>query len=416
MYNFIGDNPTTLYKNALDALIKEGDEVRPRDKLVKELRPTAIEFTNPLNRTTFLGTRKINPFFQIAESLWIISGRADVDWLTKFNANMATFSDDGKFFNASYGERIVCWGNNSPRGVKSDNQLNQIIDVYKRFIADKDTRQATIAIGNPSFDNYDYLVGGGKDIACNLYITFKIRHNKLTMTVFNRSNDLHWGTFGANLCQFTTIQELLCSMLRNSGCEKFENLELGTYCQFTDSLHIYMEDYGAKINDEVLNYYNEHEYVEPHFECKNEPRMNMSIYQFAEFIQEYWKIIDPLISDDKFFTNVDYGVSSAALDSLIESFRQRGIIDDYWAFACKSMYLYRHYKMGNYKYVQEILDELPSCMWKISMMHFIKDKMSKELFSKDSNSMSHYQEQVATILDDLVDEDSRDAVRSYIEI
>ena len=211
MYSITGDNPTQLYYQAIQDLINEGDECAPRGKRVKELRPASVEFTQPFNRVSFLRTRHVNPFFMLAEAWWIISGRADVEWLTKFNANMSSFSDDGVWFNAPYGERLRTWGKNAAHNIVL-NPLDQLRDAYIKLADDKDTRQAVMVISNPHFDNSRYTLGErGKDIACNLVITFKIRNNKLHMTVFNRSNDVHWGLWGANLNQFTSIQELMAT-------------------------------------------------------------------------------------------------------------------------------------------------------------------------------------------------------------
>ena len=78
MYQVIYDYPTVMYFKALRDLVEIGDKVAPRGKLISELRPACFEFGNPYNRVTFLRGRRINPFFQIAESLWILSGRAEV--------------------------------------------------------------------------------------------------------------------------------------------------------------------------------------------------------------------------------------------------------------------------------------------------------------------------------------------------
>lgn len=101
---FSGDNPTQLYLDALISLLKEGDEVSPQGKPVKEIRPAIFEYKNADNKVTFLRGRTINPFFQLAEAMWILAGRSDVKWLTQYNRNMASFSDDGETFNAPYGE------------------------------------------------------------------------------------------------------------------------------------------------------------------------------------------------------------------------------------------------------------------------------------------------------------------------
>ena len=64
MYNLSNDSPSAMYLQATRDLVNFGDEVKPRGKLVAELRPACIEFENPYNRVTFLEGRRINPFFQ----------------------------------------------------------------------------------------------------------------------------------------------------------------------------------------------------------------------------------------------------------------------------------------------------------------------------------------------------------------
>lgn len=413
MYTFSGDNPTTLYKEILDKLYKEGDELSPRGKLIKELRPASIEYTNPYNRTTFLATRRINPFFQLAESFQIISGINDAKWLSMFNANMINFSDDGKTYNAFYGERLRHWGNNSPKGVLSEKALDQLYDVYKRILEDKDTRQAMAAIGNPTFDNYEYLnVEKGKDIACNLYITFKVRNNKLHMVVFNRSNDLHWGTMGANLCQFSTIQETLCSWLRNSGNDEFKNLTVGSYHQVADSLHIYLDSYGAKVTDDVLDYYKEHEYVEPVFNFSEEPRINSSYEKFQESLDFYWNNLDKYIVTDN--------LPDKDINNFVNTVSMRvrqGYLDEYVAFTVKSMMAYRLLKQHDFDNTFIILWLLPSCQWKVSMMYFVK-KFIENI--KDENEKKTCTYRYNSIVNDLVfhllDKDSKKQLEEYLTI
>ena len=96
---FNGENPSNLYVQALHALMSEGDKCSPRGKDILEVRPAIFEFTKPTNRVTFLKGRVINPFFQLAESLWILAGRSDVKWLSVYNKSIAQFSDDGEYFN-----------------------------------------------------------------------------------------------------------------------------------------------------------------------------------------------------------------------------------------------------------------------------------------------------------------------------
>lgn len=396
MYCLQGENPTKMYLQSIKDLMANGDEVSPRGKLVKELRPACIEFLNPYSRVTFLGGRRINPFFQVAESLWILSGKADVEWLTKFNANMSMFSDDGKWFNAPYGERIRTWNKNALHNVVI-NPIDQLADAYRKLVNDKDTRQAVIVISNPMFDNSKYTIDEkGKDIACNLVITFKIRHDALNMTVFNRSNDTHWGVFGANLCQFSTIQETLLNWLRKSGNTELSSLKMGTYNQITDSLHIYMDSYGSKCTDDVMDYYKENpeEELEVDFLLDSdkgnfEPRMRLSAEEFDAFISVFWSVINPYLMDDETLIDDERCEEVFGKVGLVDGMYRRGVIDDYWLMVIQAMLSYRLVKIGVLSKALNYMSVMADCQWKVSMMFFLKTfiykqegNMKEEYYSK----------------------------------
>ena len=373
MYCINGDNPTKMYFQALSDLVDQGDRVAPRGKLIREMRPACLEFTNPLNRVTFLRGRRINPFFQIAESLWILSGRADVGWLEKFNKNIAQFSDDGKWFNAPYGERMRTWNKNAMHGFIL-NPVDQLVDVYLKLMADPDTRQAVIVLSNPLFDNSNYTINEhGKDICCNLCLTFKIRQNKLHMTVFNRSNDIHWGLFGANLCQFSTIQEVLYSWLRHSGDSRFEQLEMGSYNHITDSLHVYLDDYGSELTDKVLTQYqtkSARDTLNIPFIFPYEPRMSLSVAAFDEFLLIFWSTISPVLMDDEKL--MDANIREEIFEKRLGNWVKQGKIDQYWKFAVQVMLVYRLIKLHQMGAALVVLAGTQSCQWKVSMLHFIK--------------------------------------------
>lgn len=390
MKSFEGINPTQLYYDVFKEVYENGDTLSPRGKAIKEIRPASVTFKDPRKRVTFLGGRKINPFFQIAESLWILSGRADVDWLAKFNENMRTFSDDGRYFNGSYGERMRHWNKNDLHNIII-NPIDQLFDVYRKIIHDKDTRQAVIVLSNPLFDNSHYTIDeNGKDICCNLILTFKVRNDKLHLTVFNRSNDVHWGLFGANLCQFTTIQETLWSWLKYSGKKEFENLELGEYCQVTDSLHLYLEDYGAKCNEEVLNFYSDKDAIFiPNINLTQNIKMSLNEVDFDNFLEAYWSLVDKYVMSDDILSNPKgYKVVLGLIDSLydgdfviddgtalVNKFSAK--VDEYWYFGLKAMLCYRLFKLGNFDNMLTVLEKLETCETKLSMIEFMKTSISK---------------------------------------
>lgn len=403
MYVFNGVNPTRMYYDALNKLVKSGDEVSPRGKLVKELRPAVFEYEYPLNRVTFLGSRRINPFFQVAESLWILSGKSDVDWLCKFNANMKEFSDNGVDFNAPYGERIRAWNQNNAHNIII-NPIDQLLDVYKKLENDKDTRQAVVVISNPMFDNSNYTIGEkGKDIACNLVFTFKIRNDKLDITVFNRSNDLHWGVMGANLCQFSTIQEVVARWL---------GVSVGRYCQITDSLHIYLDTYGSKCTDEVMEYYSKPEYVsiDADFTCVDEPRMSLEVDEFHRLLECYWTGIDPFLMDDDYLKSCENIMS---IREFLSDLHFKSVLDDYWYFVIKSMLAYRLNKLGNLEACMDIVSELVNCQIKVSMMYFMKNFVKK---ANNPSITDIYNETVKDLLDNLVNPQMMTDLEMYLSL
>jgi len=354
---YYDDNPSEMYFQAITDLVNRGEEVFPKGKRIKELRPVIFGYKNPLKRVTFLKGRVINPFFQLAEAYWIATGGSDVGSLTDYNKSIAQFSDDGKYFNAPYGERLRHWGKNDARGVQGIN-LDQLVDVYKKLLSDPDTRQAVAFIGNPEFDNSEYTLNKGKDIACNLNIKFKIRQGKLDINVDNRSNDLHWGVFGANLCQFSTIQELMASWLE---------VGVGEYFQSTDSLHIYMDDFGAKITDKVLDaykgYYTEGKKIEE-FYFENEPRFSCSLEEFKAMQEIFNKVINPLLTTDEIYER------SATFQSMLDLISSV-TTDEYLRLTFYAMAVKQAHNRDKVSMILEGLDRMPMCGWKISCLRWL---------------------------------------------
>lgn len=105
-------------------------------------------------------------------------------------------------------------------------------------------------------NNHNYFVGSGVLVGnCNTSLDFKLRDNKLDLTVFNRSNDIIWGFSGVNLFIFTYLQEVIANTL---------NVELGKYYHISNSMHLYENMY--KRADLILknyskwNFYDEYNY------------------------------------------------------------------------------------------------------------------------------------------------------------
>lgn len=228
-----------------------------RDGNVKEILDFKTIIKNPYRRVVGGYNRNINPFFLLAEAMWIFTGRKDVKFLSMFNKNMEKFSDDGKVFHAPYGFRLRHWGVRSEDKFCEENLhaaqgYDQITDAIRIFDNNPNTRQVVLSIWNPDLD----LGTKTKDIPCNDIIMMKIRNGKLITTIQNRSNDLHWG-LPTNIFQFSFITEIISACL---------GIELGTQTHNSQSLHIYdwnnITDvmYNSNESNELYSEVNAHEY------------------------------------------------------------------------------------------------------------------------------------------------------------
>lgn len=203
---------------ALALLRDTGIKVAPRGMPTIELpTPFATTYENPSEMVLFDAVRDANPWFHLFESLWVLHGRDDVQFLQWFLPRMADFSDDGGKFHAPYGYRM-----------RHSFGFDQIEFCIKALSEDHDTRQAVISIWDPAIDWKKT-----KDRPCNTLVMFKVRNNKLRMTVCNRSNDAILGAYGANVVQFSTLLKYVAG---------YVGVEIGTYTQMSDSFHVYEDN------------------------------------------------------------------------------------------------------------------------------------------------------------------------------
>lgn len=182
--------------------------------------PVTTVYHYPAERVLFHEGRDANPIFHLMESIWMLAGRRDVAFLKQFNSTIGRFSDDGSVFNAAYGYR---W--------RHHFGFDQLITLIETIKSDPGSRQAVLQMWDPSD-----LVRVTKDKACNMSAVFEVRDNKLNMTVFNRSNDIWWGAYGANAVHFSFLQEFVAAAT---------GYRLGVYRQVSNNLHLYEKLYAA---------------------------------------------------------------------------------------------------------------------------------------------------------------------------
>ena len=238
----------------------EGEKLSSRNGTTLEIpEPVTTTYHLPWERVITCPVRDANPFFHLMESLWIIKGRQDVKFLNEFNKRMVDYSDDGIIFNAPYGHRI--------RNHGVADQLEQVIDT---LALDPTSRQAVCQI----WDQND-LMKDTKDKACNMSIVFRIRNGELCITVYNRSNDMIWGAYGANAVQFSMIQEYVAARL---------GIPMGTYDQVSNSFHVYLEGPGGALWDKLEHYHsNVPQPIDIYEEAEGKDLILMDKTQMREF-------------------------------------------------------------------------------------------------------------------------------------
>ena len=221
-------------------LLEKGQEVESRAGNTKELTFVNIELTHPMEREVLLPSRKASYPAQIAETMWVLAGRNDMQFLSKYLPRARQFSDDGLVWRAGYGPRLRNAGIRinddiyDPRfALESVDPLWNVVDLLRR---DPETRQAVIGIWSNNLDS------GVKslDIPCNNWLHFLARDGKLNLHVATRSNDIIWGWSGINQFEWSALLQLVAELT---------GLDVGSLHFSISSLHLYERHYekAAKI-------------------------------------------------------------------------------------------------------------------------------------------------------------------------
>lgn len=210
---------------ALRMLDEEGIRRESRAGTVLEFpEPVVTVYSRPEERVIFWPERDYNIAFVLYEALWMLSGRDDLEPLTRYVKDFGKFSDDGRKLHGAYGRR---WRKFSEDDHTFDvrDQLSIIVERLKK---DPKDRRCVLQIWDARLD----LDSPSKDVPCNDMATFQIdSENRLNMTVFCRSNDVLWGCYYANAFHFGFLMEYMAARI---GCK------LGTYSQVSVNWHGYL--------------------------------------------------------------------------------------------------------------------------------------------------------------------------------
>ena len=212
-------NSTTAFVDGLRAILDFGEVIDVRGREVKEVRARIYQIASPAQRTYVLPHRNNSVFGTIAETIWVLAGRNDIGYLSRYLSRASKFSDDGATWRAGYGPRLRAWSG-----------IDQIAEVRRLLLADPASRRAVVGLFDPAVDFQE-----SKDVPCNNWLQFMIRDGKLDMLATIRSNDAVWGFSGINTFEWSVLQEMVAH---------WTGTEVGTFTYFIGSFHLYKHHYS----------------------------------------------------------------------------------------------------------------------------------------------------------------------------
>ena len=208
-------------------LKNEGKLSSPRGQLVLEVENFNYELSPGVRFQNFK-CRNFKLSYAKREVLWYIVGnKFDTSICEHAKMWRSLVNADGSI-NSNYGQYVF-------------SAQNQFDNVVKQLSSDKDSRRASIVILNK-----DHLFMETNDVPCTYSMNFRIRENKLNMSVMMRSQDAIFG-MGNDAPAFSIIHEMVLCALR----ETYPTLEYGMYHHAANSFHCYERHF--KMLDEICS-------------------------------------------------------------------------------------------------------------------------------------------------------------------
>lgn len=202
--------------DGISALMDAGSEVTVSSQRTKELLHRVTVLERPLERFLFIPERCNDVFAQIAEALWVVAGRNDVEWLSRYLPRAGDFSADGGVtWRGAYGPRLRRWG----------GAIDQFDAVRRLLTEDPMSRRAVMSLFDPQCD-----FAATVDIPCNNWLSWIVRDGRLHLAVAVRSNDAVWGFSGANAFEWSVLHEMLAHWL---------GVGVGQQTWLATSFHVY---------------------------------------------------------------------------------------------------------------------------------------------------------------------------------
>jgi thymidylate synthase len=215
------------YVDLVQHVLKHGKEAAPRGMKTREIEDAVIRIDDVHNTLPLGVGRGTVAGIGAVEACQLLAGVSMPKLVMEIGPQFKNYTEDNGLFHGAYGLRTV-------------DQYGPIIERLKN---DPDSRQAVVTIWDPKLD----LLPSKRDYPCTILHQFRIRDNKLNMSVYMRSNDV-WLGAAYDFFQFTRVQIAMASVL---------GIKPGKYTHHVGSLHIYEQHYdmaeNLKYTDKYVN-------------------------------------------------------------------------------------------------------------------------------------------------------------------
>lgn len=208
------DNGVNGYVDLVRWVLTHGEDVAPRGQNTREIEDATIFIKDVYNTLPLKVNRGTVPGIGAVEACQLLAGVSTPRTVLAVGPQFSNFTEDNGLFHGAY-------------GLRTNGQYESVIGRLKH---DPNTRQAVVTIWDPKLDLLPYK----RDYPCTVLHQFRIRNNRLNMSVYMRSNDV-WLGAAYDFFQFTRVQIAIASVL---------GIEPGSYAHHVGSLHIYEQHYG----------------------------------------------------------------------------------------------------------------------------------------------------------------------------
>jgi thymidylate synthase len=219
-------NSTTFLKMYAD--LAKGKICMPRNQKILEVEDYQMVLDAGDSCITSFKARKLNFKYAVNELIWYIKADPYDTSIEKYASMWPKIKQPEGFYYSNYGQYMFAGGG----GIKW---------AIEELTRDKDSRRAAFP-----FLNRKHCFADNKDMVCTYAMSFRIREDKLNMSVSMRSNDAIFGLTNDVFC-FWMVHKMVFAILKRA----YPDLKIGRYTHKVDSLHVY-ERHWSMLN-ELIN-------------------------------------------------------------------------------------------------------------------------------------------------------------------